>query len=169
MTKSKHGKKSSAAPAARGKEQVVCVNRRASHLLAIDEELEAGLVLAGTEVKALRAGHAHLSEAYVQVVGGQAVLVGGHIGEYSHGNQFNHEPGRSRRLLLHRRQVDKLMVQLGREGYTALPLRLYFNERGLAKLAFGVGRGKGHADKRQDIKAREAERDVARALRRGQR
>lgn len=148
---------------------LICENRKARHTLAIEETMEAGIVLVGTEVKALRAGRAHLSEAYVQVVGGHVMLIGGHIAEYSHGNQFNHQPTRSRRLLLHRRQIEQLSMRLERQGYTALPLELYFNEVGLAKLSFGVGRGKGARDKRDDIKSRDADREVARALRRGQR
>lgn len=147
--------------------QVICTNRRAKFLLAVEQEIEAGLVLSGTEVKAMRAGRATLTEAFVQVVRGEAVLLNANVAEYSHGNRFNHDPSRTRKLLLHRREIDKLAVRLGTEGYTALPLSLYFNEQGRVKLNFGVGRGKGHADKRHDIKAKDAARDVARALRRG--
>jgi SsrA-binding protein len=123
-------------------------------------------MLVGTEVKALRAGLAHLNEAYVQIVGGNAVLIGGHIGEYSHGNQFNHAPSRSRRLLLNRKEIDKLERRLAQGGATALPLSIYFDGRGRAKLEVGVGAGQSHRDRRQDIKAREADREVARVLQR---
>jgi SsrA-binding protein len=148
------------------KKTLVCQNRRAKHDITIEERLEAGLMLVGTEVKALRAGLAHLNEAYVQIVGGNAVLIGGHIGEYSHGNQFNHAPSRSRRLLLNRKEIDKLERRLAQGGATALPLSIYFDGRGRAKLEVGVGAGKSHRDRRQDIKAREADREVARVLQR---
>lgn len=144
--------------------KLVCQNRRARHDIAIEDRFEAGLVLVGTEVKALRAGLAHLNEAYVQITQGNAVLIGGHIGEYSHGNQFNHTPSRARRLLLNRKEIDKLERRLGQGGFTALPLSIYFDGRGRAKLEVGVGAGKTHADRRQDIKARDADREVSRAL-----
>lgn len=144
---------------------LVCQNRRAKHVLAIEDTYEAGIALVGTEVKSLRAGQAHLNEAYVQIVNGQVVLIGGHIGEYSHGNQFNHAPTRSRKLLLNAREIAKLTQKIGHKGYTALPLSLYFNGRGIAKLEFGIGRGKGDVDKRHDIRDKEAVREVARVLR----
>jgi SsrA-binding protein len=143
---------------------LVCQNRRARHNIAIEEKFDAGMVLVGTEVKALRAGQAHLNEAYVQIVSGNAVLIGGHIGEYSHGNQYNHAPSRSRRLLMHRREIDKLQMRLSQGSITALPLSIYFDGNGRAKLEVGVGPGKGHADRREDIKTREANREVARVM-----
>ena len=152
-------------PGAQGK-TLVCQNRRAKHDITIEDRLEAGLVLVGTEVKALRAGLAHLNEAYVQIIQGNAVLIGGHIGEYSHGNQFNHTPSRTRRLLLNRKEIDKLERRLSQGGVTALPLSIYFDGRGRAKLEVGVGAGKSHRDRRQDIKAREADREVSRVLHR---
>lgn len=151
-------------PAAGKKKILVCQNRRAKHDIVIEDRMEAGMVLVGTEVKALRAGRAHLNEAYVQIVSGNAVLIGGHIGEYSHGNQFNHAPSRSRRLLLNRTEIDKLERRLGQGGVTALPLSIYFDGNGRAKLEVGVGRGKTHSDRREDIKARDADREVSRAL-----
>lgn len=168
MTRTPPAKKS-AHPAKKVPRVTICTNRRAKFVLAVEQEIEAGVVLSGTEVKALRAGRATLTEAFVQVVRGEAVLLNANVAEYSHGNRFNHDPTRSRKLLLHRREIDKLAVRLGVEGYTAVPLALYFNEDGRVKLNFGVGRGKSHADKRQDIKAKDAARDVARALRRGAR
>jgi SsrA-binding protein len=155
----------SSPPAAGVKRSLVCQNRRAKHDIAIEQRFDAGMVLVGTEVKALRAGQAHLNEAFVQVSGGNAVLINGHIGEYSHGNQFNHAPLRERRLLLHQREIDKLADLLSQGGRTALPLAIYFDENGRAKLELGVGRGKGHVDRRQDIKAREADREIQRTLR----
>ncbi len=143
---------------------VICKNRRATHDYAIEERLEAGLVLVGTEVKACRAGQAHLNEAYVQVVGREAVLIGGHIAEYSQGNRFNHPVERSRKLLMHRNQIDKLHVKLREKGLSAIPLALYFKD-GRVKLELGIGKGKSSIDRRQDIKARESQREVERVMR----
>src|SRR4051812_31110639 len=106
--------------------QLICQNRRARHDFAIEERLEAGMVLTGTEVKSCRAGKAHLNDAYVQIIGDEAVMMGGHIAEYTQGNRFNHEPARSRKLLLHRKEIDKLSVKLRERGYTAVPMSLYF-------------------------------------------
>lgn len=142
---------------------LICENRRARHAVSIAERHEAGLVLLGTEVKACRAGLAHLNEAFIQVQRGVAVLVGAHIGEYSFGNQFNHVPLRARTLLLHARQILRLYQQLQREGQTAVPLSLYFRD-GRIKLEFGVGRGNKAVDKRHVLKERDAERDMRRHL-----
>ena len=142
----------------------ICQNRRARHDYALTETLEAGVVLQGTEVKACRAGHAHLNEAYVQVVRREAMLIGGYIGEYAQGNRFNHPTDRSRKLLLHRQQIDRLQVALNQKGCTAVPLSLYFRG-GRVKLSFGVGTGKRQVDKRHSLKARETQRDMDRALR----
>jgi SsrA-binding protein len=144
--------------------QLICQNRKAKHQYAFSEQMEAGIVLQGTEVKACRAGEAHLQEAYVQVMRNEAMLIGGFIGEYTHGNQFNHPPARSRKLLLHRAQIDKLEVALAQKGSSAVPLSMYFKD-GRVKLNIGIGRGKSHVDKRSDIKERETQRDMERALR----
>lgn len=146
-------------------EKYICQNRRALHNFAIEERLEAGLVLMGSEVKALRAGRAHLNDAYVQISRGEAVLIGGHIGDYAQATQFNHTATRSRKLLLHAKQIDKLARNIKEKSYTAVALSMYFSERGHAKLEVGVGRGKSEFDRRQDIKGREAQREVTRALR----
>ncbi len=142
----------------------ICTNRRAHHQYAIGEQVEAGMILRGTEVKACRAGLAHLNEAYVQVVNNEAVLIGAYIGEYAGGNQFNHPTSRSRKLLMHRAQIDKMQVALAQKGHSAVPLRLYFKD-GRVKILVGMGRGKSHVDKRDDIKQRDSQRDMARALR----
>ena len=149
----------------RAAQKYICQNRRALHNFAIEERLEAGLVLQGSEVKALRLGRAHLNEAYVQVSRNEAVLLGGHIGEYAWANQFSHEATRSRKLLLHRRQIDRLARSLKEKGYTAVALSMYFSPGGHAKLELGLARGKSGADKRQDLKARQADLEVSRALR----
>lgn len=152
-------------PPTRGKRILVCQNRRALHLYRIDERLEAGLVLTGSEVKALRSGKAHLNDAYVQVLGGEAMLIGGHIAEYEKASYFTHAPTRSRKLLLHRRQIEKLHKRLSDKGMTAVALSLYFSERGHAKVEVGIGKGKQEHDKRDDIRDREASRELARVFR----
>ena len=150
------------------KRQVICQNRRARHDFTIHDKLEAGMVLVGTEVKACRAGKVHLNDAYVMVVKGEAELIGGNIAEYSFGNQFNHTPVRSRKLLMHRREIDKLDTQLREKGYTAVPLTMYF-KGGRVKVEIAVGKGKSTVDRRDDIKSRETQREVERVFRRGSR
>lgn len=145
--------------------QIICENRRARHDYAIETRFEAGLVLMGTEVKACRAGKAHLNDAFVQVVKDEAILIGGHIEEYTQGNRFNHTPQRSRKLLMHRREIDKLFISLRENKLSAVPLTLYFNPAGRIKVEIGVGRGKSHVDKRQDIKGKEAKREIERTMR----
>ncbi len=153
----------SAAPASndRSREQTVAVNRRARHEYAIEETLEAGLVLTGTEIKSIRAGRANLADAYARVEHGEAWLIGAHIAPYALGNRFNHEPTRTRKLLLHRDQIVELGGRLAAKGYTLVPLRLYLR-RGMAKLELGIARGKKAHDKRRTI----AERDMRRELER---
>lgn len=164
MAKSK--KEKTAADA--DKRQVICQNRRARHDFTINQRLEAGVVLVGTEVKACRAGKAHLNDAFVHVHRGEAQLIGGNIAEYSFGNQFNHTPARTRKLLMHRREIDKLDTQLREKGFTAVPLSLYF-KNGRVKVEIAIGKGKSSVDRRQDIKARETQREVDRVFRRGSR
>ncbi|MEK7705328.1 MAG: SsrA-binding protein SmpB [Myxococcota bacterium] len=145
--------------------QLIAANRRARHLSDITERLEAGIELRGTEVKSCRASKVTLADAYVQVMSGEAFLMNAHIAEYGHGNRFNHEPTRTRRLLLHARQIADLDEQLRREGMTAVPLEVYFSN-GRVKVEIGIGRGRGHKDRRDHIKTREAEREIARVMRR---
>lgn len=145
--------------------RLVAQNRKARHEYFIDEVMEAGLVLTGTEVKSLREGRASLGEAFASEDGGELWLLNAHIPEYGPANRFNHVPKRPRKLLLHRRQVNKLLGQMKREGYTIVPLAIYFNERGRAKCEIGLARGKKAVDKRQTIKERDWNRERHRLLR----
>jgi SsrA-binding protein len=145
-------------------EQTVALNRRAHHDFTIDETFEAGIVLTGTEIKSLRAGKANLSSSYARMERGEAWLIGADIAPFEGGNRYNHEPKRTRKLLLHRRQIDELMGRAKAKGQTIVPLRLYINERGIAKIELGLARGKQLHDHRRDIADRDAKRDVAREL-----
>ncbi len=145
-------------------EQTVALNRRARHEYTIEETFEAGLVLTGTEIKSVRAGKVSLADAYARVEHGEAWLIGLHIAEFVHGNRNNHEPKRTRKLLLHRGEIDELLGRTKAKGLTVVPLRLYISDRGLAKVELGMARGKQLHDRRRDIAEREARRDVARAL-----
>ena len=141
-------------------------NRKAFHDYAIEEKIEAGLVLKGTEVKSLREGRVNLREAYATVADGKAILHNCHIGEYSHGNITNHDPLRPRGLLLHKKEIRKLTGKVQQKGLTLVPLRMYFNPRGIAKVELGVARGKKHYDRREAVKQREAGREMERAMKR---
>ena len=143
----------------------VAQNRRARHDYFIEERMEGGLVLTGTEVKSMRLGRGSIAEAYVADQGGELYLLGAHIPEYEAASRFNHEPRRPRKLLVRRRELAKLLGQVRREGYTLVPLELYFNERGIAKLEFGLAKGKRKADKRETAKARDWQRQKGRLLR----
>ncbi|MEO1194435.1 MAG: SsrA-binding protein SmpB, partial [Pseudomonadota bacterium] len=130
-------------------QRFVAQNRKARHNYFIDDTVEAGLVLTGTEVKSLRAGRASLNEAFAQETEGEFYLLNAHIPEYGPANRFNHEPTRARKLLLKQREIGKLMGQAKRSGYTIVPLSLYFNHRGYAKCQLGLARGKRQIDKRE--------------------
>jgi SsrA-binding protein len=145
-------------------EQTVAVNRKARHEYSIEETFEAGISLTGTEIKSIREGKANLSDAYARIEKGEAWLVGAHIAPWAGGNRNNHEPRRDRKLLLHRREIDRLGGRVGAKGLTIVPLRLYITGRGRAKLELGLGRGKQLHDKRRDIADRDARRDIAREL-----
>ncbi|KZD11559.1 SsrA-binding protein SmpB [Oceanibaculum pacificum] len=146
--------------------RIVADNRRARHDYFIEDTLEVGIILHGTEVKALRAGRASIGESYAGPKQGELYLFNAHIPEYGMAsNQFNHEPRRMRKLLVHRREMDKLLSQVKREGVTLVPLQIYFNERGFAKLKLGLAKGKKLADKRETAKKRDWQRDKARILR----
>ncbi|MCG8440481.1 MAG: SsrA-binding protein SmpB [Caulobacterales bacterium] len=145
--------------------RVVADNRRARHDFHIEEVFEAGLALTGTEVKALRAGRANIAESYASPEGDGVYLINAHIPEYGPANRFNHEPRRRRKLLLHRRQIGRLIGAVQREGRTLVPLKLYFNERGIAKLELGLAVGKKLHDKRQAQKDRDWGREKARLMR----
>ncbi|HEY3954226.1 MAG TPA: SsrA-binding protein SmpB [Streptosporangiaceae bacterium] len=147
------------------RELVVARNRRARHDYHIEDTVEAGLVLTGTEVKSLRAGRASLSEAFAQVTDGEIWLHGLHIPEYTQGTWNNHAPRRTRKLLLHRKEIDRLASEVAERGFTIVPLSLYFSG-GRAKVELALARGKRAYDKRQDLAQRDAAREVDRALRR---
>ncbi len=138
----------------------VAVNKKARHEFEILETYEAGLVLRGTEVKSLRQGQISLEEAWAKVESDEVFLVGSHIQEYEHGNRANHDPVRRRKLLLRRNQIRKLVAQTAQKGLTLIPLDVFFNERGIAKLTLGVCRGKKLHDKRQSDRAKEARREI---------
>jgi SsrA-binding protein len=144
---------------------IAAQNRRARHDYFIDEVFEAGIVLTGTEVKSLRSGRSSITESYAAPDGDALVLVNAHIPEYAAGNRQNHEPRRPRKLLLHKREISRLTGAVQREGMTLVPLAIYFNERGLAKVELGLARGKQQHDKRQDTKSRDWQRQKARLMR----
>lgn len=145
----------------------VAVNRKAFHDYHILDRLEAGIVLTGTEIKAVRAGNVNLREGYARVENGEVWLFNVHIARYEQGNRYNHEPTRPRKLLLHRRQIRELLRQVQDKGVTLVPLGLYLKDD-LAKIDLGVVRGKKLFDKRQDTAKRDADREIARALRRSE-
>ena len=149
-------------------DRVIAQNRRASHDYFILETVEAGLVLAGTEVKSLRHGKASLAEAYATVENGEAWVLQLHIPPYEQGNRWNLEPTRRRKLLLHRTEIVKLERAVAQKGQTIIPLKLYF-ARGYAKLLLGIAKGKKTHDKRQTIAERDARREIQRAQRAGER
>lgn len=141
-------------------------NRRARHEYFIDETLEAGIILAGTEVKSLRLGRANIQDGFAGAMSGELFLFNAHIPEYGQaGRFFQHEPKRPRKLLVHRRQMDQLLGAVRREGVTLVPLSIYFNDRGIAKVELGVARGKRKHDKRETEKSRDWQREKARVLR----
>lgn len=142
----------------------VAVNRKALHDYQVLEALEAGIVLTGTEIKAVRQGKADLRDSYAQIKDGQVTLYNAHIGRYDPGNRYNHEPERPRRLLVHKRQIADLVRKTQGTGLTLVPLKLYL-KGDIAKVELALVRGKRAYDKRQDLAKREAERDIARALR----
>jgi SsrA-binding protein len=146
-------------------DRYAALNRRARHDYLIEDKLEAGLVLHGTEVKSLRQGGASIAEAYADVQSGELFLVNANIPEYKASAHFNHQPRRPRKLLLHRKQVDRLLGAVRREGVTIVPLALYFNERGRAKVELGLAHGKRKADRRQAERDRDWQRNKARLLR----
>ncbi len=144
--------------------RIVASNRKAFHELAIDDKLEAGLVLTGSEVKMLRAGKCVIQGAHIRVVAGEALLMGASIPEYPWAARWGHEPDRPRKLLLHRREIDKLEVQLRQKGATCVATRIYF-KGARVKIELGIGTGKKEHDKRETLKSRDATREMQRALR----
>lgn len=153
------------APKPEPSRRIVADNRAARYHYTIEDTLEAGISLTGTEVKSLRGGKATIGEAYAGPSGGDLMLFNCYIPEYLEANRFNHEPKRPRRLLLHRRQINKLIGATQRQGYTVVPLKIYFNDKGRAKVELGLGKGKQAHDKREAAKERDWQRDRARLLR----
>jgi SsrA-binding protein len=149
-------------------DKLVAQNRKASHDYAILDTIEAGLVLAGTEVKSLRTGKASLQESWATIENGEAWVMQLHIPPYEQGNRWNLDPVRKRKLLLHRTEIEKLRKALEQKGHTLVPLKLYFT-KGRAKLLLGVGRGKKSHDKREAIAERDAKREIDRARRHAER
>ena len=147
------------------KTKTVAENRRARFDYHIDDVFEAGIALTGTEVKSLRFGEGSIAESYAEIRGGEAWLVNSNVPEFSHGNRFNHEPKRPRKLLLKEREIARLQGAVERKGMTLVPLSIYFNGRGRAKVELALAKGKNDADKRHSIKEREWKRDKARLMR----
>ena len=147
-------------------ETVVATNRKAFHDYAIEEKLEAGIVLRGTEVKSLREGKVNLRDSYASVDHEEVILHNCHITPYSHGNIMNHDPLRPRKLLLHRKEISKLLGKTQQKGLTIVPLRIYFSPRGKAKIEIALAKGKKQYDRREATKQREAGREVERAMKR---
>jgi SsrA-binding protein len=147
------------------KHKVVAENRRARYDYFVEERLEAGIELTGTEVKSLRGGEGSIAESYAAVEGGEVWLINSHVPEYSHGNRMNHQPRRPRKLLLKGREIEKLHGAIARQGLTLVPLSLYFNSRGRAKVELAVARGKKMHDKRDTEKERDWKREQGRLLR----
>jgi SsrA-binding protein len=144
--------------------KAVATNRKAYHDYFIEEKFEAGIVLKGTEVKSLRDRRVNLQDSYADVKEGEVFLHHCHISPYSHGNMMNHDPIRTRKLLLHRKEINKLLGKTQQKGLTLIPLRIYFSERGQVKVELGLAKGKKQHDRRESIKAREAGREVERAI-----
>jgi SsrA-binding protein len=146
-------------------QRYIAQNRKARHNYVIEETIEGGLMLMGSEVKSLRAGGASLNEAYAREEGGNLWLVNAHIPEYRFSHRDGHEARRPRKILLHKRQLDRILGAIKRDGATAVPLSLYFNERGIAKVELGIARGRRQHEKREMIKQRDWQRDKARVMR----
>ena len=149
--------------------KLVADNRKARFDYAIEETFEAGVSLTGTEVKSLRLGRANLRDAHAFIRDGEVYLLNAHIAPYEQGNRMNHEPTRSRKLLLHRKEIDHLEGRVRQQGMTLVPLRIYFTERGRAKVEIALARGKKQYDKRRTIADRDAKRQMERAIRQRQR
>jgi SsrA-binding protein len=145
--------------------KLIADNRKARHAYAIDSVVEAGIVLTGSEVKSLRGGKATIGESYAHAKDGELFLVNAYIPEYTQASRFNHEPKRVRKLLMRKSEIARLAAATQREGMTLIPLKMYFNPKGIAKLALGIAKGKKLHDKRESEKQRDWQRDKARLLR----
>jgi SsrA-binding protein len=147
------------------KTKIVAENRRAKFDYFIDTVFEAGIALTGTEVKSLRFGEGSIAESYAEVKGGQVWLINSNLPEFSHGNRYNHEPKRPRKLLLHEREINKMHGAVARQGMTLVPLSIYFNARGRAKVELALAKGKKEHDKRDTVRARDWKREQGRLMR----
>ena len=147
------------------KKKVVAENRRARYDYAIEDTYEAGIALTGTEVKSLRFGEGSIAESYAEVKDGEVWLINSNIPEFSHGNRFNHEPKRPRKLLLHEREINKMFGAVARQGMTLVPLSVYFNSRGRAKVELAIARGRKAHDKREHEREKDWKKEQGRLLR----
>ncbi|PWU69232.1 SsrA-binding protein SmpB [Gracilibacillus dipsosauri] len=148
---------------AKNEGRVIAQNRKAGHDFFIEDTYEAGIVLQGTEIKAIRAGQVNLKDSFATIRNGEVYLNNMHISPYEQGNRYNHEPTRARKLLLHRKQIDKLIGETKQAGYSLVPLKVYI-KNGFAKVLVGLGKGKKKYDKREDLKQKQAKRDMDRAI-----
>ena len=144
-------------------EKLICNNKKAYHDYFIEDKFEAGMVLQGTEVKSLRAGKANLNDSFMMVRNGEAFLHNLNISHYDFGNRQNHQPDRQRKLLLHRKEIDRLYGRIREQGYSVVPLRLYFKD-GLVKVEIGLAKGKKNYDKREDLKKKDTQREISQVL-----
>ena len=151
----------------KGLGKVVAQNRKANHDYFIEDTYEAGIVLQGTEIKSIRAGKVQLKDSFARIANGEMYLHNAHISPYEQGNRYNHDPLRARKLLLHRKQINRLIGETKEKGYTLVPLKIYL-KNGFAKVLIGLGKGKKQYDKRDDLKRKEAKRDIERAFRESQ-
>ncbi len=147
-----------------GDDTTIALNRRARYEFSIHDTFEAGIVLTGSEIKSIRARKVNLADAYARIERGEAWLIGAHIAPFEQANRNNHEPKRTRKLLLHRSQIDELVGRTKAKGLTIVPLRLYLTDKGRAKVELGLARGKQQHDRRRDIAERDARRDIERQL-----
>jgi len=147
-----------------GTAKTITVNRKAYHDYSIEETVEAGIALTGTEIKSLRAGKINLAQSFARIENGEAWLINAHIPPYDAGNRYNHEPTRPRKLLLHRDEIGMLAAKANQKRFTLVPLRLYLNKKSLAKLELGLGRGKKLYDKREAMAQRQSDREIERTL-----
>ncbi|MCM3162144.1 MULTISPECIES: SsrA-binding protein SmpB [Bacillaceae] len=148
----------------KGMGKVVAQNKKANHDYSIEETFEAGIVLQGTEIKSIRNGRVNLKDSYARIDRGEVFLLNMHVSPYEQGNRYNHDPLRQRKLLLHKREIVKLIGATKEEGYALVPLKMYL-KNGYAKVLIGLGKGKKKYDKREDLKKKEAKRDIERAFR----
>jgi SsrA-binding protein len=148
----------------KGEGKVVAQNKKARHDYHIEETFEAGIVLQGTEIKSIRAGKANLKDSFARVQNGELFLHNMHVSPYEQGNRYNHDPLRTRKLLLHRKEINKLLGATKEQGYSIVPLKMYL-KNGYAKVLIGLAKGKKNYDKRQDLKKKDAKREIERAFR----